>query len=150
MMEMLPLHFIRPLWLLALPLAVILPLLWRHLRRPSGDWSKVCDAHLLRWLSVGDAAAKPSRFGPWLAGLVWLIAAISLAGPSWEKLPDSSFTARDARVLILDLSLSMLAEDLKPNRLTQARSSCPTCLTKRWKVKPALCLMPGMHMWYHR
>ena len=120
MIDTLPLHFIRPLWLALLPLAVILPLVWRRLRRPSGDWSKVCDAHLLRWLSVGNAAAKPSRFGPWLAGLVWLIAAIALAGPSWQKLPDSSFTSRDARVLILDLSLSMLSEDLKPNRLAQA------------------------------
>ena len=120
MIDNLPLHFIRPLWLALLPLAVVLPLVWRRLRRPSGDWSKVCDAHLLRWLSVGNAAAKPSRFGPWLAGLVWLIAAVALAGPSWQKLPDSSFTSRDARVLILDLSLSMMAEDLKPNRLAQA------------------------------
>jgi len=120
MTDTLPLHFIRPLWLALVPLAVILPLLWRRLRRPSGDWSKVCDAHLLRWLSVGNAAARPSRFGPWLAGLVWLLAAVALAGPSWQKLPDSSFTSRDARVLVLDLSLSMLAEDLKPNRLAQA------------------------------
>ncbi len=120
MMDMLPVHFIRPLWLLLLPLAVILPLLWRHLRRASGDWSKICDNHLLRWLSVGNAAARPSRIGPWLAGLMWLIAAVALAGPSWQKLPDSSYSARDARVLVLDLSLSMLAEDLKPNRLTQA------------------------------
>ena len=120
MMDILPLHFIRPLWLALVPLAVILPLVWRRLRRPSGDWSKVCDTHLLRWLSVGNAAARPSRFGPWLAGLMWLIAAIALAGPSWQKLPDSSFTSRDARVLILDLSLSMLSEDLKPNRLAQA------------------------------
>ena len=121
MMEMLPLHFIRPLWLVLIPLAVIMPILWRRLRRPSGDWGKICDTHLLRWLSVGNAAARRSRFGPWLAGFVWLIAAIALAGPSWQKLPDSSFTSRDARVLVLDLSLSMLAEDLKPNRLTQAR-----------------------------
>jgi len=120
MMDAMPLHFIRPLWLALVPLAVIIPVLWRQLRRPSGDWSKVCDSHLLRWLSVGNAAAKPSRFGPWFAGLVWLVAAIALAGPSWQKLPDSSFTSRDARVLILDLSLSMLAEDLKPNRLEQA------------------------------
>ncbi len=119
-MESLPLHFIRPFWLLLLPLAVILPLLWHHLRRPSGDWSKICDNHLLRWLSVGDASTRSSRAGPWLAGLMWLVAAFALAGPSWQKLPDSSFTARDARVLVLDLSLSMLAEDLKPNRLTQA------------------------------
>ncbi len=120
MMDGFPLHFIRPLWLTLIPLAVIIPLLWRHLRRPSGDWSKVCDVHLLRWLSVGDTASRPSRFGPWLAGLMWLLAAVALAGPSWQKLPDSSFTSRDARVLVLDLSLSMLAEDLKPNRLTQA------------------------------
>jgi Ca-activated chloride channel family protein len=120
MMELLPLHFIRPLWLTLVPLAVILPLVWRRWRRPSGDWSKVCDDHLLRWLSVGDATSKPLRFGPWLAGLVWLIAAVALAGPSWQKLPDSSFSSRDARVLVLDLSLSMLAEDLKPSRLAQA------------------------------
>lgn len=120
MMEALPLHFIRPLWLALIPLAVILPLLWRRLRRPSGDWNKICDDHLLRWLSVGDASAKPSRYGPWLAGLMWLIAALALAGPSWQKLPDNSFSSRDARVLVLDLSLSMLAEDLIPNRLTQA------------------------------
>ena len=119
-MDTLPLHFIRPLWLALVPMAVILPLVWRRLRRPSGDWSKVCDTHLLRWLSVGKAAARPSRSGPWLAGLVWLLAAIALAGPSWQKLPDSAFTSRDARVLILDLSLSMLSEDLKPNRLAQA------------------------------
>ena len=115
------LHFIRPGWLLLLPLAILIPVLWRRLRRPSGDWSRVCDDHLLRWLSVGKASAQPGRLGPWIAGLVWLVAAIALAGPGWEKLPDSSFSSRDARVLVLDLSMSMMAEDLKPNRLTQAR-----------------------------
>jgi len=120
-MDVMLLHFIRPGWLILLPLAILIPLLWRRLRRPAGDWSRVCDAHLLRWLSVGQASARSARSGPWIAGLVWLIAALALAGPAWEKLPDSAFTSRDARVLVLDLSLSMLAEDLKPNRLAQAR-----------------------------
>ncbi|MGD9264281.1 MAG: hypothetical protein PVJ71_00740, partial [Lysobacterales bacterium] len=111
MMELMPLHFIRPNWLWLTPLAVLLPLMWRHLRRPSGDWSKVCDTHLLRWLSVGSTSARPSRTGPWLVGAAWLLATIALAGPSWQKLPDSSFTSKDARVLVVDLSLSMLAED---------------------------------------
>ncbi len=142
-MESLPLHFIRPLWLLLLPLAVIIPLLWRHLRRPSGDWSKVCDGHLLRWLSVGDSAARPSRFGPWLAGLGWLIAAAALSGPSWQKLPDSSFTSRDARVLVLDLSLSMLAEDLKPNRLTQARYRLSDMLNESLEGQTGLVAYAG-------
>ncbi|MGK2926031.1 MAG: VWA domain-containing protein [Lysobacterales bacterium] len=117
------LHFIRPLWLLLLPLALLLPWWWRRSRRPAGDWARVCDPHLLDWLSVeqgGDRAAA-RRFGPWLAGLAVLLAIVALAGPSWRQLPDSSWSARDARVIALDLSRSMLAEDLRPDRLTRAR-----------------------------
>jgi Ca-activated chloride channel family protein len=143
MMDMLPLHFIRPGWLALIPVAILIPVLWRTLRRPSGDWSRVCDAHLLRWLSVGKAAAKKSRTGPWIAGFVWLIAALALAGPSWEKLPDSSFSSRDARVLVLDLSFSMLAEDLKPNRLTQARFKLSDMLDEALEGQTGLVAFAG-------
>ena len=114
------LHFIRPAWLLLLPLVVLLPWLWQRSRRPAGDWGRICDPHLLRWLSAGQAAGR-SGHGRWLAGLALLIVILALAGPSWEKLPDRSFSARDARIIALDLSLSMMAEDLRPNRLTRAR-----------------------------
>jgi Ca-activated chloride channel family protein len=118
------LHFIRPLWLWLLPLAVLLPWWWQRSRRPAGDWARVCDPHLLRWLSVeqGGASARAlRRAGPWLAGLALLIAIVAVAGPSGQQLPDTSWSARDARVIALDLSRSMLAEDLRPNRLTRAR-----------------------------
>ena len=115
------LHFIRPYWLLLLPLVIVLPWWWHRSRRPSGDWSRVCDEHLLRWLSVKQAGEKSRGGGRWLAAAALLICILALAGPSWEKMPDSSFSARDARVIVLDLSRSMLAEDLKPNRLTRAR-----------------------------
>jgi len=118
-------HFLRPLWLAALPLAVLLPWWWRRSRRPAGDWARVCDPHLLNWLSVQQAGEDAHGFlrrgGPWLAGLGLAIAIVALAGPSWQKLPDASWSARDARVVALDLSHSMLAEDLRPNRLTRAR-----------------------------
>ncbi len=115
------LHFIRPYWLWLLPLVILLPWMWQRSRRPSGDWSRVCDPHLLQWLSIkqeGESAQGGSR---WLAGAALLICILALAGPSWQKLPGSSFSARDARVIVLDLSRSMLAEDLRPNRLTRAR-----------------------------
>ena len=115
------LHFIRPYWLLLLPLVIILPWWWHRSRRPSGDWSRVCDPHLLRWLSVTQANEKSRGGGRWLAAMALLICILALAGPSWQKLPNSSFSARDARVIVLDLSRSMLAEDLRPNRLTRAR-----------------------------
>jgi len=115
------LHFIRPLWLLLLPLVVLLPWAWKRTRQPAGDWSRVCDPHLLSWLSVEQSGGEERRGGHWLAGLALLVVILALSGPSWQKLPDASYSARDARVIVLDLSMSMLAEDLRPNRLTRAR-----------------------------
>ncbi|MDZ4731895.1 MAG: hypothetical protein SH820_18355, partial [Xanthomonadales bacterium] len=63
-------HFIRPLWLLALPLAILLPWWWKRMRKPAGDWEKVCDPHLLRWLSVNQGDVRRSgKVGSILAGL---------------------------------------------------------------------------------
>ena len=114
-------HFIRPLWLFLLPLVVLLPWAWKRTRQPAGDWSRVCDPHLLRWLAVEQSDGGKRRGGHWLAGLALLIVILALAGPSWQKLPGASYSARDARVVVLDLSRSMMAEDLRPNRLTRAR-----------------------------
>ena len=115
------LHFIRPLWLILLPLVVLLPWAWKRTRRPAGDWARVCDPHLLRWLSVKQVTEQGKPRGPWLTALALLIVILALAGPSWQKLPDASFSARDARVIVVDLSRSMLAQDLRPDRLTRAR-----------------------------
>ncbi len=120
-MDSMGLHFIRPTWLLALPMAVIIPMLWHRIQKPSGDWSRVCDAHLLRWLGADHAARHRRKAGGVIAGLALAISVLSLAGPSWQKLPDTTYAASDAKVLVLDLSESMLAEDLKPSRLVQAR-----------------------------
>jgi Ca-activated chloride channel family protein len=114
-------HFIRPLWLLLLPLVFLLPWAWKRSRRPSGDWARVCDPHLLRWLSVKQVSEQARGIGAWLGAATLLVAILALAGPSWQKLPHSSFSARDARVIVFDLSRSMLAKDLRPNRLTRAR-----------------------------
>lgn len=121
MMDSLPLHFIRPAWLWALPLAVLIPWLWARLRRPAGDWARICDPHLLRWLSVGEATRQRRGLGAWVAGAVMVVAVVALAGPSWQRLPDISYSAQDARVIVIDLSQSMLAEDLRPDRLTRVR-----------------------------
>jgi len=115
------LHFIRPLWLYLLPLVVLLPWAWKRSLRPAGDWSRVCDPHLLQWLSVKQVNEQGQAYGPWLGGLALLIVILALAGPSWQKLPDTSFSAMDARVIAVDLSQSMLAGDLRPDRLTRAR-----------------------------
>lgn len=46
---------------------------------------------------------------------------ISLAGPTWSRLPVPSYRAIQPRILVLDMSESMLEQDLSPDRLTRAK-----------------------------
>jgi len=142
-MDLGPIHFIRPLWLLALPLAIALPWLWRHTRRPSGDWERVCDPHLLRWLShqEGNGARHSGRH--WIAAAALLLAVLALSGPSWQQLPDNAFSSRDARVIALDLSDSMLAQDLRPDRLTQVRFRLADLLSETREGQTGLVAYAG-------
>jgi len=144
MSELELMHFIRPGWLLALPLAILLPWWWKRLRRPAGDWEKVCDPHLLRFLSVSQGGAgRSSNSGSILAGLAIAVAALALSGPSWQQLPESSLAARDGRVIALDLSRSMLAEDLRPSRLARARFRIADLLTQAEEGQTGLVAYAG-------
>lgn len=123
-------HFLRPLWLLALLPALLLCLaLWR--KRSSGaNWRRAIAPELLEQLL--DQRQERQQRWPWLLLLVaWVIASVALAGPTWEKLPQPVLQQRDALVIVLDLSLSMYAEDIKPSRLQRARYKVLDILNRR-------------------
>ena len=135
-------HLLRPEWLLALlPLA----LLW-WLSRRSGQhdnaWRKVCDEHLLRYLSV-DSGGRAGQSASWLLGTGWLLATVALAGPTWERQPMPVFQSQDARVIVLDLSRSMLADDLRPNRINRARFEVEDILERSREGQTALVAFAG-------
>lgn len=114
------LHFLRPPWFLALvPLLALLVVLWRRRARDQA-WRGLVDAHLLPHLLVGTDGA-PRRLPLALLGLGWLLAVTALAGPVWERLPQPVFAATAERVILLDLSPSMNAADIRPSRLARAR-----------------------------
>lgn len=52
---------------------------------------------------------------------IWLLSIIALAGPTWQKIEKPVFQVKRASVLVLDMSMSMRATDVKPNRLSKAR-----------------------------
>mgnify|MGYP000502650859 FL=1 len=112
-------HFIRPLWLLAmLGLFWALYLLKKHRINQSG-WHQLIPQHLAKVLVDGSASSKPfSLFIPFLIGLLTIIA---LAGPTWKKLPQPVYQLARGSVIIMDMSYSMYATDLSPNRLTRSR-----------------------------
>ncbi|MDI9819648.1 MULTISPECIES: VWA domain-containing protein [unclassified Legionella] len=113
-------HFLRPWWLVA-----ILPLLWAGWRlwcqnTQLDAWGAVCDQHLLRHLMLSRNQGK--RHGALLLLLLsGLCMIISLAGPSWSRLPVPTYQQIQPNVLILDLSDTMLDQDLSPDRLSRAK-----------------------------
>jgi Ca-activated chloride channel family protein len=69
-----------------------------------------------------DQKVQTSLRLPLLALLsAWIIGIVAAAGPTWEKLPQPLVQKQSARVILWDLSPSMMAEDTKPNRLTRSR-----------------------------
>lgn len=113
-------HFLRPLWLLALPLGPLLAWrLWRRLHE-GVQWREVCDPHLLPHLLVAPAAAR-HRWPYWVLMAATTLALLALAGPAWERLEQPIYRTLNARVVVLDLSRSMDATDYQPSRLTRAR-----------------------------
>ena len=113
-------HFIRPWWLLALPLGLILLAGLKRREPGQSQWHKVCDQHLLEQLLVGAAAVDRKRIYSALLSML-ILATLALAGPTWERLPQPLYKANTGRVIVLDLSMSMAAADISPSRLTRAR-----------------------------
>lgn len=113
-------HFLRPWWLLALP--VFWLLVWRFLRgrHQGGAWARICDEALLPF--VMTTRESPShRAAATATVLGGTLAILAAAGPTWERLPVPVFRGESALVVALDLSASMNAADVTPSRLERAR-----------------------------
>jgi Ca-activated chloride channel homolog len=113
-------HFLRPLFLLAIIPALLLVLLLRFLQSSQSSWQLAIDARLLPYLL--DKSSTPQQSYP-LYGLllVWVLSIVAMAGPVWEQNPVPVQEKQDALVIVLDLSMSMFADDVSPNRATRAQ-----------------------------
>jgi Ca-activated chloride channel family protein len=116
-------HFIRPLWLLGIIPAALCLLMINKLAHQAGNWSKVISAELLPFLMQSNAQGENRLTRSFMMGAAgcWLLFCLALAGPSWNQLPQPVHKEDAALVLMLDLSPSMLAEDVAPSRLIKAR-----------------------------
>lgn len=135
-------HFLRPLWLLAMvPAGLLGAALWRRHGQASG-WQTAIDRQLLPHL-LDSGQGKQQGWLFILLTMAWLLACLALAGPVWEKLPQSVQRKEDALILIQDLSLSMYAQDLSPNRLTRAQHKLLDLLRARKEGSTALVVYAG-------
>jgi Ca-activated chloride channel family protein len=131
-------HFLRPAWLVAVPLLwLVVAWLARRRRAESGPWSRLIDAELLERLQLAGTDTGGRTPWPWLA-LAWTLAPLALAGPSWERDSAPAYRAPAAWVVVLDLSPSMAAADVTPTRATRARYAIEDLLGAAHDARVAL------------
>jgi len=138
-------HFLRPEWLLLIiPVALLLFFFVRQAKQKNG-WEAICDPSLLQYQLTQQTAtsAQSARLLHWIIAFIFLIAIISLAGPSWEKKDQPVFQQGSALVIILDLSLSMNSRDIKPSRMERAKLKIIDILKQKKEGQAALIAFAG-------
>ncbi|MCO7522277.1 MULTISPECIES: VWA domain-containing protein [unclassified Pseudomonas] len=135
-------QWLRPLWLLAVPLlGWLLFKLW-HRRKRAGRWQLILPQPFHAVLLGGGRGGSGKL--PWIAlGLAWLLVVLALLGPSWQRLEETRQRPADPLVILLELTPQMLAEDSAPNRLEQARRKVLDLLEHRRDSQTALIVYAG-------
>lgn len=136
-------HFLRPLLLLGLIPAIVLFLLLYFLQRGQSSWTRAIDPQLLPFLLDKSMSAKQS-YPLYGLLLIWTLATVALAGPVWKELPVPVQEREDAVVIVADLTLSMYADDISPNRVTRLKRKIIDILEyRRQEGQTALVVYAG-------
>ena len=130
-------HWLRPEWLWALPLVALMTLALARRQLAPGSWQRIIDPALAPFI-LSRSQVKGLNYRWWLALIGGALAALALAGPSWNRVEQPVFRSAQAVVIALDLSRSMDAQDLTPSRLTRARLKILDILERRQSGQTAL------------
>lgn len=136
-------HFLRPWFLLALPLAGLFYYWFSQQIKTNQVWQQFIAPELLTHLLDQQSVVQQKRFALPLAVCAWLIACLAMAGPSWQKTELPISQQDSALIIVLDLSLSMYAEDEKPSRLLSAKRKISDILDLRKEGLTALIVYSG-------
>ncbi|MPW28633.1 VWA domain-containing protein [Agarivorans sp. B2Z047] len=124
---MFDISLLRPEWLLLSPLLLLL--LFKKQQREQSAWSKLLSPGIAKYLVDSPKQSKRSQWS--LAALLALIL-IALSGPSIISDNVPLYREGSARVLIMDMSYSMRARDVKPDRVELAKYKALDLL-EQWK-----------------
>ncbi len=135
-------HFLRPYWLLMLLAIPVIYIGFKNYHQENSAWAQAIDQHLLSYLlEQNNTVTRQTTL--YLVIFATLLAALSLAGPAWKKIPVPVHKAEDGLVILMDLSLSMQAADIKPSRLVKARHKLIDILDARHQGQTALIVYAG-------
>lgn len=135
--------FLSSSWLLLLPVYWWLVWLYTRVTQKQSTWSLTCDAKLLPLLLPARSDRKNKRGITLLLASIFSIGVIALSGPGWQRQQSPIADSTAARVLVIDLSRSMLVEDLKPNRLDLAINTLRKLVSSDFVGETALVVFSG-------
>ncbi|HIK80711.1 MAG TPA: VWA domain-containing protein, partial [Porticoccaceae bacterium] len=138
-------HFLRPWWFLGLvPVALIIGFYSWH-KHHAGNWTSIINPELLPFLMQGKAPSDCLSTKSLVTALTlaWIICLASLAGPTWQQLPQPVHRQDSALITVFDLSPSMLAADLAPSRLVRGRYKLIDILKRRTEGVSGLVVYGG-------
>jgi Ca-activated chloride channel homolog len=135
-------HFLRPWWLLALvPALCLVWMIHRH-QDAARPWRGVIDDHLLPHLLAEGGRRR--RLRPvYLLLPVWLLATLALSGPTWQHEPAPFADDEAALVIAVEVTPTMLAQDIQPSRLERAAQKVHDLLAQRPGTRTALVAYAG-------
>ncbi|MBR1778587.1 MAG: VWA domain-containing protein [Alphaproteobacteria bacterium] len=132
-------HFLRPEWFWGFLVLFLLPFFIRGGGNYGGLWQKLCDGILLRFQLISGTGRR--LFWPFfLVTSAWTATLFSLAGPTWEKLPQPAVQKGSDTVYVMDISMLMSPTDIKPSRMERARFKAHDFLQKTKDGQNALIL----------
>ena len=137
-------HFLRVEWLWLLPLWGLVLWFLPKIQSSQIDWAQWIAPPLQRLFVVSSQISQHRKKQLQVGfALIWILGTLALAGPAWERLPQPLLVRDQARVILLDLSYSMLATDLQPNRLERARYKIEDLLNRFQEGQTAIILYAG-------
>lgn len=135
-------HFLRPAFALFLIPWLVLLLLQKRKSASNDMFGGIIAPHLLEHLRLKRVAT--SWFNPRSVSSAFiLLILVVLLGPSWRQQSSPLHKDEAALVIMLDVSTSMLQQDIQPSRLQRAKQKVADLLDQRPGKKAALIVYSG-------
>lgn len=135
-------HFLRPIFLWAFVPVVFFVLLGLFSLKQEVKWRSIIAPHLRPYvIQKGNHWVK--FWMNFILVLVFSFGILAVAGPTWKRIEVAGRSLETPMVLLLDLSQSMMADDLQPNRLERAKFKIKDLLDANPQARAALVGFAG-------
>lgn len=130
-------HFVRADWFYAFIPLIIYLVLYSKKSQNNKNWLAVVDPKLLPFV-LTKSGGKNRRYPLLLIFITASLCITALAGPVYKKLAQPVYREQSSLVVLLDLSRSMNATDIRPSRLARAKLELLDILKARKTGQTAL------------